>query len=100
MIVRILGEGQYELPETAMTRLDALDHALEQAIEASDEAAASSALAAIIAEVRSSGTAVHAATLIPSDLTVPHEGSTIAEIEQLLASESAPDPATSVTEGA
>ena len=36
MIVRILGEGQWRLPEDALTELNALDDAVEQAVAAND----------------------------------------------------------------
>lgn len=100
MIVRILGERQYDVPPDAMPRLDQLDADLQRAIDSADEPAADRALAALIAEIRSLGTALDPSTLTPSDLTVPHEGSSMKEIVELLASETEPDPAGSVTEGA
>ena len=39
MIVRILGEGQYDVADDALDRLNELDTALEAAVEAGDEAA-------------------------------------------------------------
>ena len=36
MIVRILGEGQYDLDDHALDALNGLDNQIEQAIEASD----------------------------------------------------------------
>ena len=57
VIVRILGEGQFDVPEDALTRLNALDAAVEAAVEAGDEAAFTSALAALLDGVRTSGCA-------------------------------------------
>ena len=39
MIVRILGEGQYDVADDALDRLNELDAALEPRVEAGDEAA-------------------------------------------------------------
>ena len=39
MIVRILGEGQWELSEDHLEALNALDAAVEQAVESGDQAA-------------------------------------------------------------
>jgi hypothetical protein len=98
MIVRILGEGQYEVPESALGTLDALDHDLNDAIEAGDESSYEQALAALIEGVRRAGSALDASVLVPSDLTVPQEHSTLADMRELLSSE--PDTAGTVTEGA
>ena len=45
MIVRILGEGQYDVSDEAIDRLNELDAAVEAAVEAGDEAAFAQALA-------------------------------------------------------
>ena len=55
MIVRILGEGQLEVPESAVSELNELDGALEAAVEHNDEAAFRPALAALLARVREVG---------------------------------------------
>ena len=48
MIVRILGEGQYDLSDKALDALNALDAAVEAAIEVGDEAAFATSLAALL----------------------------------------------------
>jgi hypothetical protein len=98
MIVRILGDRQYDVPEALLSELESLDEALNQAIEAGDEPAVASALDGLITKVRGSGTPLDSDQLVPSDLTLPHEGSSLAELHELLASE--PDRADPVTEGA
>ena len=55
VIVRILAEGQYDVPEDALERLNELDAAVEAAVEAGDEAALTTALAALHDAVRSAG---------------------------------------------
>ena len=64
MIVRILGEGQYELADSARAGLDSLDAALDRAVEAKDDAAFRDALEALITAVRNNGTAVEAARIV------------------------------------
>jgi hypothetical protein len=97
VIVRILGGGQYELGEDELGELEQLDQQLNEAIETSDEARFSEVLATLIARIRQ-GKEVSASTIVPSDLTVPHEGSSLEEVRHLLSSED--EGAQAVTEGA
>ncbi|HVB06142.1 MAG TPA: hypothetical protein VNF07_07880 [Acidimicrobiales bacterium] len=87
MIVRILGEGQFELPADAETRLASLDAAVEAAVEASDEAAFHSALDALVGAIKEAGAPLAADRIVPSDLAVPASGASLAEVRELLASE-------------
>ena len=87
MIVRILGERQYEVGESELARLEELDEKLNTAIAANDEHGFADILASLIEDVRSSGTPVGPEVITPSNLTVPHEGATIAEVRELLNSE-------------
>ena len=57
MIVRILGEGQYDVGDHALDALNGLDHQIELAIESGDEEMFRTALAGLLAGVRSNGTA-------------------------------------------
>jgi hypothetical protein len=84
MIVRILGEGQYDVSDAALDRLNALDAAVEAAIDVDDEAAFVTALAALVDGVRSAGVARAAETLDQSDLILPPADATIAEVRDLL----------------
>jgi hypothetical protein len=97
VIVRILGEGQYELPAEELAALENLDQQLNSAIEAGDEGRFDAVLAELTAKIRQ-GRELPASTIVPSELTVPHEGSTLDELRRLLSEE---DPDTeAVTEGA
>lgn len=89
MIVRILGEGQFELDDEHLESLEELDGQLDAAIEADDEEAFASVLQQVIDTVRSNGTPVEAETIAPSQLTVPHEGASLEEVRELLAEETA-----------
>ena len=85
MIIRILGEGQYEIPESERGTLEGLDAALVSAVEGGDAAALATALGAIIDEVRPAGQTLAAAAVAPSDLVVPFADATLAETKSLLA---------------
>jgi hypothetical protein len=87
MIVRILGEGQLEVPESAVGELNDLDAALEAAVERSDEAAFRPALAALLARVRDVGIPTDAGDLRPSELIIPQPDATMAEVRKLLTDE-------------
>ncbi len=84
MIVRILGEGQYDVSDSALDRLNELDSAVESAIEASDDAAFVPALAALLDGVRTVGVAHDIDSLDESDLILPPADATIDEVRQLL----------------
>jgi hypothetical protein len=87
MIVRILGEGQLEVPESVHAELNELDAALESAVEANDEASFRSALTALLARVRQAGSPTEADDLRPSELIVPQEDATMDDVRKLLTDE-------------
>ncbi|MHB1711885.1 MAG: PspA-associated protein PspAA [Acidimicrobiales bacterium] len=90
MIVRILGEGQYEVPEDHRDALDRLDHTLVGAVESDDEVGFGSALGALIAGVRQAGHALADDAFVPSELVIPFADATLVETKRLLA-DSLPD---------
>jgi hypothetical protein len=87
VIVRILGEGQLEVPDSAADELNELDRALEAAVEHTDETAFGPALAALLARVRQVGSPAQADELRPSELIIPHEDATMADVRKLLTDE-------------
>jgi hypothetical protein len=87
MIVRILGEGQLEVDDSASDELNALDGKVEAALSAGDEVAFRSALAALLDRVRSLGTPLPADALGPSDLILPYADATIREVRAMLTDE-------------
>ena len=84
MIIRIMGEGQFDVPDDAVATLNELDSSVERAVEAGDEAAFRGALASLIEGVRSAGAPVPADSLSGSELILPHEESTLDEVRALL----------------
>ncbi len=86
MIVRILGEGQYEVPDSELGHLESLDAKLSSAIDANDGEAYTQVLDELLQKIRTSGSPVDAGTIVSSELTIPHEGVTLDEMKRLLAS--------------
>ena len=84
MIVRILGEGQYDLAESALDRLNALDADVEAAVESGDEAAFTRALHSLHEGVRTAGVAHRVDALDESDLILPPADASIDEVRHLL----------------
>ena len=87
MIVRILGEGQLKLNDAAASDLQALDAELEAAVEHDDQAALNKALEALLERARGHGEPLPPDSLEPSDVIIPHEGATVAEVRKLLTDE-------------
>ena len=84
MIVRILGEGQFEVPDSAAEDLNKLDTTLEQAVERNDEAGFGPALEALLAQVRQVGSPADPDELKPSELIIPQPDATMDEVRKLL----------------
>jgi hypothetical protein len=84
VIVRILAEGQLEVPEGAVDGLNELDAAVERAVEAGDESAFGDSLRALLDAVRSAGTPLPDESLVDSDLILPMSDATIEEVRELL----------------
>ena len=84
MIVRILGEGQYDLSEESVATLNELDARVEASVEAGDEDAFRRALAALLDGVRAAGAAHDNDSLEPSDLILPMADASLAEVRDML----------------
>jgi hypothetical protein len=87
MIVRILGEGQLEVPDSAVEELNRLDSELEAAVERNDEPGFRAALTALLGRLREVGEPAKPDTLEPSGLIVPQEDASMAEVRKLLTDE-------------
>jgi hypothetical protein len=87
MIVRISGEGQFDLPEDHVDELNRLDDDLTKAVDADDEAQFKTALEALLASVRTAGAELPADWIGPSDLVLPSPDSTIHEVREVLGDE-------------
>jgi hypothetical protein len=84
MIVRILGEGQLDVPDSELDALNHLDATVESAVEAGDAEAFGAALTALLEGVRRVGTPLPEDSLDDSDLILPPADATIDEVRELL----------------
>jgi hypothetical protein len=87
MIVRISGEGQFEVPEGHIDELNRLDNDLTKAVDGDDEGQFRAALEALLTSVRSAGQELPADWIGPSDLVLPSPDSTIHEVREVLGDE-------------
>jgi hypothetical protein len=78
VIVRISGEGQYELDDASRARLEELEQAVKSTIDDDREADFSGAWAALVDYVRS-GRRIGDDELLPSDVILPPADTTFAE---------------------
>lgn len=87
MIIRILGEGQYDVANDQIDELNALDDRVQSAVEADDATAFAPALGALLAAVRRLGNPVAEDTLVASELVLPSPDAELAEVRSLLSDE-------------
>jgi hypothetical protein len=79
VIVRVSGEGQYDLDDDLHAKLNELDDATVAAVDAGDESGFTSAFAALLDFVRTEGKAVGDDDLFGSDVILPPADLTFAE---------------------
>jgi hypothetical protein len=87
MIVRIMGEGQWEVSAELLEQLNSLDVALESAIVQGDQSTFRRSLDSLLTLVRDSGQTVADDELVDSDLILPPADATIDEVRGLLGDE-------------
>ena len=85
MIVRILGEGQYQVGDEAAAKLSELDKQLDAAVEKGAEPAFRTALDSAVRLVRESGTPVPADSFETAEFILPFSDATLDEVRKLLA---------------
>lgn len=84
MIIRILGEGQFDVDDAHVDELNRLDAAVEVAIAANEEPEFRQALAALLGKVRSEGKPLELDSLEASAALLPPSDVTLAEARDLL----------------
>ena len=87
MIVRVLGEGQFEVDEEVAKGLNDLDDQAERALEAGDESQLSELLVRMAEAVRTNGTRLPEEDLSPSEAIVPPEDLSLEEARRLFEDE-------------
>lgn len=84
MIIRIMGDRQYDVADAEVDELNRLDTDLQQAVDAGDEEPFGAALAALVGRVREVGTILPDDTLVPSDVMLPPDDAKLAEVAETL----------------
>ncbi|MFI0819138.1 hypothetical protein ACH4TX_23835 [Streptomyces sp. NPDC021098] len=84
MIVRIMGEGQVQVDDSHLPRLNTLDDELLAAIESGDHDAFRRTLGALLDAVRSAGEPLPVDALEPSGLILPAPEATLEEVKAML----------------
>lgn len=84
MIVRILSEGQWDVPEVEIAELNTLDSVVEKAVESGDTSVFSRSLDALLHAVRAAGAPLPVESLEDSDLILPPSDATIEEVREML----------------
>ncbi|WP_194920224.1 PspA-associated protein PspAA [Catenulispora rubra] len=87
MIVRILTEGQLEVPDSSIDELNDLDTKVLETCQAKDEAAFRLALDTLLERVREIGTPIPLDRLVESDFVLPMADSTLDEVEAMMSEE-------------
>lgn len=84
MIIRILGEGQFQIADEHYDRLNELDAAVEKAIESKDEDAFGPAFVALLDAVHQHGETLPDEELVESTLVLPPSDASLDDVAQLL----------------
>ncbi|MER7753434.1 hypothetical protein [Kitasatospora sp. NPDC097643] len=84
MIMRVMGEGQFEVGDDHVNLLNELDAELVTAVDSGDEELFRLAYGKLLDAVKQYGTPVPLDSLEPSDLILPSAEATIDEVRELL----------------
>ncbi|WP_225096799.1 hypothetical protein [Streptomyces sp. CoH27] len=87
MIVRIMGEGQWQLADAHFAALNKLDDELLEEMEGGDEAGFRHTLHALLDSVRELGTPLPDDSLEPSELILPAPDASLDEVRAMLGDE-------------
>jgi hypothetical protein len=87
VIVRVLGEGQFDVDDEVAKGLNDLDEQAERALEAGDQEQFSDLLGRMAEAVRTNGTRLPDEDLSPSESIIPPEDLTLDEAGKLFEGE-------------
>ena len=87
MIVRILTEGQYNLPGSYVDQLNDIDNKIVEVVEQEDKEGFEKLLKEMLDLVRENGTEVDIEELVESDLVLPEPDITLLEAEEMFVGE-------------
>jgi hypothetical protein len=87
MIVRIVGEGQFQVPSALLDELNELDNRIVRVVARGDQTAYHEAFARLLTLVRRRGQPLAHDDLRPSDVILPAADTTFDEAHQLFVGE-------------
>jgi hypothetical protein len=87
VIVRVLGEGQFEVDDEVAKGLNDLDEQAERALESENQEQLSELLGRMAEAVRTNGTRLPDADLSPSEAVIPPEDLSLDEARRLFEDE-------------
>ncbi len=87
MIVRILTEGQFNLPGAYIDELNDIDNSVVEVVEQEDREGFAKNLKRMLDLVRQNGTPVPVEELVESDLVLPEPDITLEEAEEIFIGE-------------
>ena len=87
MIVRVMGDGQFEIDDEVAKGLDEIDEQAEQALETGDADRFGELLHRMAEAVRTNGTRLPDADLTPSEAIIPPDDLTLDEARELFEGE-------------
>jgi len=87
MIVRIQGEGQWELSGAQLDELDAIDNQMLEEIDHHDESRFQQLLGQMLDYVRNNGRRLATEEIVESNLILPPADSTVDEVKALFTDE-------------
>ena len=79
MIIRIMGEGQYNVKSGLFDDLNKIDNAIVDYVQKGDEEGYKKSLAKLISTIKSKGKALDDKELVESDIIVPPSDMTLKE---------------------
>ena len=87
MIVRIIGEGQFQVPSALLDQLNELDNQIVRVVAHGDAKAYQETFTRLLGLVRRQGQTLALNDLRPSDVILPAADTTFAEAHQLFVGE-------------
>lgn len=84
IVVRILDEGQFELPDDLRAELEARDARLLDALESNDETAYTAELTELLGYVRHEGVELPLDVITPSEFVLPGHDFSMAGVRDFL----------------
>ena len=87
MIVRVLTQGQFDVPDDRLAELNEVDDRIVAAVQTGDGEAFAAALHQLLGAVLATGSPLPLDALVSSDLVLPAPDSTLDEVRALLGDE-------------